>query len=536
MRRYDHIVVGHGLAGAVLAARLRENTHRVLIVDQQRPSSASSVAAGLITPVTGRRLALVPNWHDLITEARAFYGRLQHAASTRLLSPQKALRLFQDETERERFRARADLLAGAARERELVFESNAIEARYGGFEMPDAARVDTNALLSVCRELAGDHHVATDGAVRHIEHNDDGVVVPELNVAAKHLTFCEGYSAEPNPWFPELTFEAVKGETLTLRIPGLNEHRTIHAHGIWLTRIDEDTYRTGATYDRENLDCETTPAAAEDLVERLRQFLSADFEIIDQLAGVRPVLSHRAPVVGVHPRYDRIGCFNGLGSHGALLAPLVARTYVSHLDAGDAVDPQYDLSRLRRPRGRGSLTDQVHRLLEEHVRAGDTVVDATAGNGHDTVALAKMVGAAGHVIAMDIQQRAIDSTARRLQREQAHNVRLVRACHSELARYLEPATSVSAVVFNLGYLPGGDRAVVTRPELTCTAVEQAYARLHAGGVVSVLAYVGHPGGAVEADAAEAALDALPDRRWLRRDETVSGSASPRILVVQKPRR
>lgn len=153
----------------------------------------------------------------------------------------------------------------------------------------------------------------------------------------------------------------------------------------------------------------------------------------------------------------------------------------------------------RRPR----LTERVHARLAAHLGAGDRVVDATAGNGHDTLFLARQVGARGQVWAFDVQAPALAATRERLQAAGlTDRVRLIHAGHQSMARHLPPAAlgQLRAVMFNLGYLPGGDHALTTRPETTLAALQAAWDALAPGGVISLMIYRGHPGGAAEFEA------------------------------------
>lgn len=147
------------------------------------------------------------------------------------------------------------------------------------------------------------------------------------------------------------------------------------------------------------------------------------------------------------------------------------------------------------------ITELAHRQIAEAIRGGGRhlVVDATAGGGRDTLYLAELVGPGGHVYAFDIQQEALDQTAALLaQACLTERVALVRAGHERMADFIEGA--VSAVVFNLGYLPGGDKSIVTRPETTLIALRQALHLLRPGGIVTVIAYPGHAVGKIEREA------------------------------------
>lgn len=141
------------------------------------------------------------------------------------------------------------------------------------------------------------------------------------------------------------------------------------------------------------------------------------------------------------------------------------------------------------------LTERAHHWLASCLRPGDLALDATAGNGHDTLFLAGAVGPTGRVVALDVQPAAIEATARRLAAspKPLAPVQLHLGDHGDLAPYLD-GRRIHAAVFNLGYLPGGAHPVTTVAERTLAGLQGALAALEGGGLLSVLAYPGHPGG------------------------------------------
>lgn len=175
-----------------------------------------------------------------------------------------------------------------------------------------------------------------------------------------------------------------------------------------------------------------------------------------------------------------------------------------------------------------------HLFLGSFLRDGDSAVDATCGNGNDTLLLARLVGAGGHVRGFDIQQQAIAETGRRLaEAGLSGRVTLLRKGHEELAEHVEGP--VQAVLFNLGYCPGGDRSIITRPETTGMALEQALVMLAPGGIVIVTVYPGHSGGGEERSAVEtwaAGLDPRVFHCW-RMGQTNVTPTAPYLLLVQK---
>ncbi len=153
-------------------------------------------------------------------------------------------------------------------------------------------------------------------------------------------------------------------------------------------------------------------------------------------------------------------------------------------------------------------TSLAHDFVAKALQPGDLAVDATCGNGHDTIHLARLVGPQGTVVAIDIQAQALDETRQRLGSAGLDDgrVRLIRTCHTTIGEHIAPATA-ALVVFNLGYLPGGDHSLTTRTDSTTAALDAAVSAVRPGGLLVVTCYPGHPEGALEADAVESWMQA-----------------------------
>jgi SAM-dependent methyltransferase len=170
--------------------------------------------------------------------------------------------------------------------------------------------------------------------------------------------------------------------------------------------------------------------------------------------------------------------------------------------------------------------------VRKHVREGDLAVDATAGNGHDTAFLAELVGPGGRVWAFDVQRCAIDATAARLVAlGLGARVELICGGHETVAEFAPSGLGV--VMFNLGYLPGGDHALVTRPETTVRALSAALRLLRPGGVLTCVVYPGHPGGTEEAAAVRAAFARCPPGDYEVSAEPPAGDA-PTLITAVRP--
>jgi predicted methyltransferase len=184
------------------------------------------------------------------------------------------------------------------------------------------------------------------------------------------------------------------------------------------------------------------------------------------------------------------------------------------------------------------MTKKVHHILTNHLKEGDQAIDATAGNGFDTLFLAKQVGPCGKVIAIDIQDSAIRSTREKLESTGLiDRVKLVTDDHAAVLRILiaNNRGKVAAITFNLGYLPGSDKSIQTNAESTDVALAASIQLLSPGGYLCVTAYRGHSGGTAEAQAVES---------FMRKSQTEGhavdcfepeSSNSPPILWVLRKR-
>ncbi len=149
------------------------------------------------------------------------------------------------------------------------------------------------------------------------------------------------------------------------------------------------------------------------------------------------------------------------------------------------------------------LPKQAQQLIKKNLSPGDYAIDATVGNGHDTVFLAQQLTPSGQVFGFDIQQQAIDKTRSRLVEHNLETlVTLFQSSHALMAEHIPSNLHghIKAVMFNLGYLPGSDKSIITHSDTTLAALEAAIALLAENGLITVMVYPGHAGGDTEARA------------------------------------
>ena len=173
-------------------------------------------------------------------------------------------------------------------------------------------------------------------------------------------------------------------------------------------------------------------------------------------------------------------------------------------------------------------------LLKSAINEGDIAVDATAGNGHDTLFLAQLVGDDGFVYAFDVQKQAVDATLHRLlDNALEHRALVLKDGHENVAKYVNKP--VAGAIFNLGYLPGSDHEVITRPNTTIQALESLLKLLKIGGIIVLVIYHGHEGGKEERDEVIRFVSELPQKyiHVLRYEFLNQKNDPPFVIALEK---
>ena len=159
------------------------------------------------------------------------------------------------------------------------------------------------------------------------------------------------------------------------------------------------------------------------------------------------------------------------------------------------------------------ITEYVHRILEQHIEAGDVCVDATVGKGNDTEFLKRLVGDSGKVYGFDIQKEAVEATTDRMEKAGLSNgTWLILDSHENMADYVKE--EVSAITFNFGYLPGGNHEIATKPDTSIKAIQTGLLLLKKDGIMSLCIYSGGDSGYEERDSILEYLKNLDPKKYL----------------------
>ena len=193
------------------------------------------------------------------------------------------------------------------------------------------------------RSGLGTGHFSNEGFhYNEIEFLDNGIQYKDIK--AKHIIFAEGFGLHANPYFNDLPLDGTKGELLIIKAPNLDLDVVIKS-SVFILPIGNDLYKVGATYDWKDKTNTPTEEGKQELVDKLKEIISCDFEIVEHFGGVRPTVKDRRPLVGTHPEFKQLHVLNGLGTRGVMLGPFLANQLFQHIENKIPLDKEIDIAR-----------------------------------------------------------------------------------------------------------------------------------------------------------------------------------------------
>lgn len=339
----DFLIVGQGLAGSLLAQELRRRGRKVHVVDDGWKSASSQVAAGLMTPLTGRRFTLTKDYPELFAAAK------ERLTARGVFRPTQVYRMFVDEEQRGKGLKRTECVSCRPFIERVTSAQGELDAgltdTFGGALM-SGAWVDLPQLLAEVRaELLADGSL-TEAAFDPAEAVADAEGVTWRALRAGAIVYCDGYKSAQRGPFKYLPWQPAKGEALTLRTLVADKPYILNREG-WALPLGKGVWRTGTNWQWDQLDETPTELQKEKLIRRFRSYFAQEVqvEVTAHIAGVRPCTSDSHPFMGTHPQQPRTHLFGGLGPRGTVWAPLMADEMAAYLCESTALRPECNLSR-----------------------------------------------------------------------------------------------------------------------------------------------------------------------------------------------
>lgn len=341
---YDYLIVGQGVAGSVLAMTLAEEGRSLFVIDSPNPNTSSAIAAGIMNPITGKRMTVSWNADLFFPEAISFYNKMEGELKSSFLSEHSVVRIFSSVAEQNDWSAKWDNEKYQNFIKKDLNESSdnpSIPFPYGSLDVTGGGRLDTPGFLASVKNQLQKKGCYKSQNIRLSDINIEEGHLRVGDILAKRIVFCTGFDLDNWGFLP---FTPMKGEVLELESKDFRSTKTL-VGGCFLSPISENRYYAGATYDWKNINLEKTNAAKEDILHKVSRFTSASFEVKKHKVGIRPAVKDRRPLLGKHPSMNDVYLFSGLGSKGVSMAPYLAKRLLQFIETGIPLDDDMDLNR-----------------------------------------------------------------------------------------------------------------------------------------------------------------------------------------------
>ena len=331
-KKFDFIIVGQGLAGTLLAHDLIEENKSVLLIDSNLKASASRVAAGLINPISMKRcIEAMPSYY--LTKCLDRFLDLEKKLDSSFLKLKPILRLFDSIETNNQWKDKYKNEGMRIYIKELLSKNSfsSLNDSFSSALVEPAGHLDVIIFLDVSRSYFSKFHSLLNEKFDFSLFSDSEISYK--NYTADAIIFCEGFRVKDNPYFNYLPIAPTKGEVMTIKIPSLEYFDKVISKGVYIIPLGNYLYTVGATYNRTDFTDKLTKEGQDFLNKRIKDILNVDYEVINSVAGVRPTVKDRKPLIGLHPKNPKIGIFNGLGARGVLMGPYLSKQFSSILNS-----------------------------------------------------------------------------------------------------------------------------------------------------------------------------------------------------------
>lgn len=344
----DYLVVGQGICGTWLSYFLQKENRSFIVIDDNQPNTSSRIAAGIINPVTGRRIVKTWMIDELIPFIGTTYSEIGKELGITALSPKTIIDFFPTPQMREAFllRQKEEPFLQLP-EHDEEFKKN-FNYEFGLGQVSPSFIVHLETLLPVWRNhlLKSNQIIEESFDLSQLKISPNKIQYKELN--AEKIIFCDGISSLNNPLFARLPFAFNKGEMLLIEADGISPNH-IYKKGIILAPLQsKKIFWAGTNYIWNYNNSLPTKEFREKTEQQLKEWLKVPFKVLDHRASVRPANVERRPFVGMHPVHKNVGILNGMGSKGCSLAPFFAKQLTDHLIHGKKILPEADILRFRK--------------------------------------------------------------------------------------------------------------------------------------------------------------------------------------------
>ncbi len=344
-KNQDSIIVGWGLAGVVMAWQLYFSNKKFKVFDTEDQNS-SKVAAGIVNPIVFKRMTKSWRSNELLPYSYDFYTKIQNLIGEEFLHPKKIYKIINNLEEENNWSVK---IGDDSFEEQISFvDKNEIiphiNAPFGYGMVKTYGNIDTEKFISSSKAFFKQKEIEFFN--EKFEYNKINLELKSYqnSIYFSEIIFCEGVGIKENPFFNYIPFKPTHGEILTIQSDDLKIKNIINKN-IFILPVKDTIFRVGATYNWELEENITTEKGKNELIEQLGNFTDFTYKIIDHQAGIRPTVSDRRPVLGAHHQHSFLYVFNGLGTKGVMIAPLMSEILLKNLNTIHNLDKEISLTR-----------------------------------------------------------------------------------------------------------------------------------------------------------------------------------------------
>lgn len=340
----EYLIIGQGISGTFLSWYLKKAGKSFIIIDNANPSSSSRVAAGIINPVTGRRIVQTWMIDTLLPYAFNAYNEIGKELNIEAITQKDIIEFFPSpqmvNAFHERYQEDPKYLSIPQEQQSFNKHFN---YDFGFGEISPAYAVNLSELIPAWRKQV--KVIEEEFDISYLNLTGNGITYKDIS--AEKIFFCNGIAAAGYTYFNKLPFALNKGQALIIRAPGL-PRQNIFKKAMTIVPLKDDFYWVGSSYEWEFKDGYPSADFLERTTVLLRSWLKTSFTAEAHLSSLRPATLERRPFVGLHPKYPEIGILNGMGTKGCSLAPYFANQLVNYLINNEPILPVADVNRFKK--------------------------------------------------------------------------------------------------------------------------------------------------------------------------------------------
>jgi glycine oxidase len=342
----DYLIIGSGLAGISFSETCLLN-HKTIMVLNDNSQNSTTVAGGLYNPVVLKRFTKIWEAEAQLEISIPFYKTLEEKLNEKFLFEIPLLRKLNSIEEQNNWFTASDkpTLSNYLDSNLETLENEFVANNYKFGKVNHTGFLDTKKLKEAYTTF-----LISENSYLEETFDYSKLVVEEnhiqyKNIKAKQIVFAEGFGIHSNPYFNNLPLDGTKGELFIIKAEHLNLNEIINS-SIWILPIGNDLYKVGATYNWEDKTITQTEEGKKELLSNLKELISCEFEIIEHLAGIRPTVKDRRPLLGRHHSQKNLYLLNGMGTRGVLFAPYLSDKLFKFIENDMELDNEISINRI----------------------------------------------------------------------------------------------------------------------------------------------------------------------------------------------